>query len=147
MGINTALTEWPSIQIPDAVKQHVDKFFSIMDTNAPEAGGRLAEEIFASDGAIDGHHRFEGTEALRRSRDNAWKVIATRRHEILKVFTDSVTAEDLLVLGQVTVGYVSGEKKRGEFTARISLVDTQTSHPRIKLYKVWMDTAAMVKVE
>ncbi|KAK4937362.1 hypothetical protein LTR10_021971 [Elasticomyces elasticus] len=147
MGYNTALAEWPSIQIPHPVKEQVDKFFSIMDTKAPEAGDRLAEEIFASDGVMDGHHRAEGTEALRRCRDNAWKVIQSRRHELLKVYTDSKTAEDLLVLGQVTAGYHSGEKKRGEFTARIRLVDTQTRHPKITLYKVWMDASAMVKVD
>lgn len=62
MGYNTASTEWPSIQVPDQVKEQVDKLFSIMDTNAPEAGDRLAEEIFASDGVIEGHHRAEGTE-------------------------------------------------------------------------------------
>lgn len=65
-------------------------------------------------------------------------MIQSRRHELLKVYTDSETAEDLLVLGQVTVGYNSGEKKRGEFTARIRLIGTKTSRPKVKLYKVWM---------
>jgi hypothetical protein len=62
MGYNTALTEWPAVQIPEAVRQHIDKFFFIMDTNAPGAGDRLAEEIFAGDGVMDSLHRAEGTE-------------------------------------------------------------------------------------
>ena len=62
MGYNTALTEWPAMQIPEAVKQHIDKFFSIMDTSAPSAGDRLAKEIFARDGVMDSLHRAEGTE-------------------------------------------------------------------------------------
>jgi hypothetical protein len=71
MGYNTALVEWPSVQISDPVKQHLDKFFSIMDLNAPEAGDRLADEVFASDGVLVGHHPAKGTEGRHRLRTTA----------------------------------------------------------------------------
>ena len=64
MGYNTALTEWPAMQIPEAVRQHIDKFFSIMDTNAPGAGDRLADEIFAKNGVMYSLRRAEGTEGM-----------------------------------------------------------------------------------
>jgi len=147
MGYNTASTEWPAIEVPDPVKELVDKFFLTMDTNAPESGDKLADDIFARDGVLDGHHRAEGTEAIRRCRDDAWKAIESRRHELLKVYTDSHEADDLLIIGQVTAGLRTGEKKRGEFIARVRIDDAQTRNPKLKLYKVWMDMSAMVTVE
>jgi hypothetical protein len=47
-------------------------------------------------------------------------------------------AEDLLVIGQVTVSLKSGKRQKGEFIARISLSDAQSNNPKIKLYKVWL---------
>jgi hypothetical protein len=66
MGYNTKLAEWPTMQIPEAVKQHIDKFFSIMDTNAPTAGDRLADEIFAKNGVMYSLHRAEGTQGMSK---------------------------------------------------------------------------------
>jgi hypothetical protein len=88
-----------------------------------------------------------GYKAIRRSRDNAWKAIETRRHELLKVYTDGHEAEDLLIIGQVTVGLKDGIAKRGEFVARIALTESQTSNPKIKLYKVWMVSPSRLQVE
>lgn len=62
MGYTTASTEWPVTGVPDAVKSLLDRFFLTMDTNAPESGDRLADEIFAANGILDGHHRAEGTD-------------------------------------------------------------------------------------
>ena len=76
--------------------------------------------------------------AIRRSRDNAWKVIDTRRHEVLKVYTTNTEADDLLLIGRVTVGYKNGETKEGEFIGRIKISYRHISHPRTQLYKVWM---------
>jgi hypothetical protein len=66
MGYSTELAEWPTIQIPEAVKQHIDKFFSIMDTNSPRAGDRLADEIFAKNGVMYSLHCAEGTECMSK---------------------------------------------------------------------------------
>jgi hypothetical protein len=88
-----------------------------------------------------------GCKAVRRSRDNAWKTIETRRHELLKVYTDGNAAEDLLIIGQVTVGLKDGIAKKGEFVARIALTEGQTSNPKIKLYKVWMVSPNELQVE
>jgi hypothetical protein len=88
-----------------------------------------------------------GYKAIRRSRDNAWKTIETRRHKLLKVYTDGPEAEDLLIIGQVTVGLKDGIAKRGEFVARIALTDGHTSNPKIKLYKVWMVSSNQLQVE
>lgn len=165
MGYNTDLTEWPAVGVPEVVKSLVDKLFSVLDTKSPGAGDKLADEIFAVDGVLDSSHRFEGAEGLwsdlrcscglepdnlvdqlndvyhleiRTSRKDAWTMIASRSHEILKVYTDSYETSDLLMIGQLTVRLKSEEQKRGQFIARISLTDSQTAEPRIKLYKVWM---------
>lgn len=159
MGYNTELTEWPSTSVPQPAKLLVDKLFAVLDSKAPEAGDTLADEVFTKDGCLDSHHRFEGADgmqpdlcsnlmcptqrltldiAIRRSRINAWMTLTSRRHEVLKVYTDSYEGDDLLLIGQLTAGFASGELKRGEFIARIRLSQSLSAMPRIKSYKVWM---------
>lgn len=65
-------------------------------------------------------------------------MIETRRHELLKVYTDSQEGDDLLIIGQVTVGLRTGERKRGELIARTRIDGAHTSSPKLMLYKVWM---------
>ncbi|KAJ9636451.1 hypothetical protein H2204_005284 [Knufia peltigerae] len=147
MGYNTELTEWPSTSVPQPAKLLVDKLFAVLDSKAPEAGDTLADEVFTKDGCLDSHHRFEGADAIRRSRINAWMTLTSRRHEVLKVYTDSYEGDDLLLIGQLTAGFASGELKRGEFIARIRLSQSLSAMPRIKSYKVWMDASAMKTVD
>lgn len=42
----TTKTEWPSTPVPETLKNLMDRFFVIMDKNTPDAGARLAAEIF-----------------------------------------------------------------------------------------------------
>ncbi|KAH7074370.1 hypothetical protein BKA63DRAFT_312452 [Paraphoma chrysanthemicola] len=147
MGYSTALTEWPSLAVPQAVKDLIDKLFATMDLNDPRAGDILADEIFTVDGLIDGRHKAQGSEALRKCRDNVWTAIHSRKHELLKVYVSSETCEDILAIGQVTIGYKNGEKKIGEFIARLLIHHPQSAASKLKLYNVWMDIAAMQKIK
>jgi hypothetical protein len=55
MGYNTANTKWPtSVAIPDSDKSRIDTFFNLLDTDSPEVGDRLADEIFVEDGILSG---------------------------------------------------------------------------------------------
>ena len=42
----TTKTEWPATHIPATLKNLMDHFFVIMDKNTPDAGDRLAAEVF-----------------------------------------------------------------------------------------------------
>lgn len=65
MGYNTELTEWPSTKVPEPVMLQVDKLFAVLDSKASEAGDKLADEVFTTDGILDSHHRFEGADGMQ----------------------------------------------------------------------------------
>lgn len=54
MGYNTDETAWPAVSIPNTIKSLIDTFFSILDDSSDSAGPRLADEIFTSDGVLNG---------------------------------------------------------------------------------------------
>jgi hypothetical protein len=45
----TTDTEWPKTPVPETLKKLMDHFFVIMDNNTPDAGARLAAEVFTPD--------------------------------------------------------------------------------------------------
>jgi hypothetical protein len=65
MGYNTASTEWPAFELPGPVKTLVDTLFAVLDNPSPKSGDRLADEIFASDGAMASHHPSRGKEGIK----------------------------------------------------------------------------------
>lgn len=51
MGYSTDSTEWPTgIEVSQAVKNLIERFYLLLDDNSPSSGDTLADEIFASDG-------------------------------------------------------------------------------------------------
>jgi hypothetical protein len=76
--------------------------------------------------------------AIRKSRNEAWKVIKTRRRKVLRVYAHDTEGLDLLIIGNVTMGLPNDKEVAGEFTARIVFVaDEKQGNPKIKLYTVW----------
>jgi hypothetical protein len=156
-GYNTELTKWPSSASPQ-VKELIDRLFRTLDDTGPGAGDVLADQVFAANGSIEGHHSFIGTERLyallsrscradadlfspqeiRRSRDKAWNVITSRRHEIQQVYVaDTSKADDLMLRGTVAVELVNGKKLKGGFAARVTVHGTDGGSPRVSLYEVF----------
>jgi hypothetical protein len=50
--MTTPDTEWPSTPIPTPVKDLLSRFYVLGNSNAPESGRQLGEEIFTPDGQI-----------------------------------------------------------------------------------------------
>ncbi|KAH8886620.1 hypothetical protein GQ53DRAFT_769189 [Thozetella sp. PMI_491] len=138
MGYNTAATEWPTgVYVPSAVKLLVDKFLGLLDDDSPDVGDALVE-IFSPNGvAYFGGQPFKGASALRQSRIHAWTAIATRRHEVLRVYAADEAASDLLFIGNVAMGLRNGKSVKGEFVGRITILNPESEHPLIQLYQVW----------
>ncbi|KAH6700645.1 hypothetical protein BKA61DRAFT_740901 [Leptodontidium sp. MPI-SDFR-AT-0119] len=147
MGYNTAATEWPSTSPSPQIKALIDQFFLLLDSDSLDTGDRLAETIFMPDGTMVGPGgAAEGSEAIRRSRDEAWKLVKTRRHTVIRVYAHDAQSLDLLLLGHVKMELANGKDVAGDFTARITLVAEDASQtPKIKLYQVWADSAPMKK--
>ncbi|KAH6955738.1 hypothetical protein BKA56DRAFT_603571 [Ilyonectria sp. MPI-CAGE-AT-0026] len=135
---NTASAEWPLISISSAVKDLVQTYFGLMDDPSDTVGDRLADELFTSDGRIvAGSHATSGTEELRKSRVNVWKAIATRRHEVRRVYAFSDKGDDILLVGHVIMGLRNQQEVGGEFAARMTFDLSDPSKPKLKLYQVW----------
>ncbi|PVH70567.1 hypothetical protein DL98DRAFT_540740 [Cadophora sp. DSE1049] len=145
MGYSIARTEWPSYLIFEAKKQLIESLFLTLDDTSSGAGDRLADEIFAIDGVFNGSHAATGTEGIRRCRDQAWKVIRKRRHEILKVYIADTEAADLLLLGKVRAELQNGRAITSDFAARVVLENAETNRPKVKLYQVFVDHAPLMK--
>ena len=64
MGYNTDAAEWPTVvQVPQAVRDLIDRFYRLLDDDRSNVGDILADEIFTKDGvAYFGAHAFRGTE-------------------------------------------------------------------------------------
>lgn len=64
MHDNTSDTEWASaIEIPNDIRELIDGYFSLLDTNRGDVGDRLVDEIFAPDAVIHGPKAtFEGSD-------------------------------------------------------------------------------------
>lgn len=74
---------------------------------------------------------------IRVSRDHAWKAIATRRHQVLKVYFADSDGSDLLFIASVIMSLRNGKQVEGEFTGRLVIADTKGPNPRLSLYQVW----------
>ncbi|KAH7013821.1 hypothetical protein EDB80DRAFT_381839 [Ilyonectria destructans] len=146
MGYGIDSAEWPTgIEVPSPVKQLIERFYQLLDNSDPGIGDLLADEIFADNGvAYFGATPFSGTEEIRNSRANAWKVISMRKHEVLKVYLSDNNASDLLFTARVAMGLTNGRNVEGEFTGRLVIADPQTASPKLLLYQVWGDTSALV---
>lgn len=47
MGYNTNSTKWPTAaEVPQPVKDLIDRFYNLLDDDKPEVGAILADEIF-----------------------------------------------------------------------------------------------------
>lgn len=77
------------------------------------------------------------TPEIRASRDHAWKAIATRRHQVLRVYVADSDASDLLFIASVTMGLRNGKRVEGEFAGRLVISGTGGPNPRLSLYQVW----------
>jgi hypothetical protein len=63
MTYTTEGTVWPEDPIPEKIKALIDRFFIIADLKAPEAGPRLASEIFTPNATlVMGAHKIAGSE-------------------------------------------------------------------------------------
>lgn len=62
MGYNTESTEWPTAaEVPQAIRDLIDRFYSLLDDDRPEVGATLADEVFTPDGvAYFGGAAFHG---------------------------------------------------------------------------------------
>lgn len=76
---------------------------------------------------------------LKASRATAWTHIASRKHDIQKVFAGSVDSvgSDIMMLGRLDLGLRNGNSLSMDFISRFVLEDTFSVKPKIALCQVW----------
>ena len=79
----------------------------------------------------------DSTPEIARSREGAWEHFQSRRHTILKVYTQSEKADDILLLGELTAEFKNGNSATGQFCARIVVGGPETAKPQFRHYEVW----------
>lgn len=58
-------TVWPEFEIPGPTKSLISRFFELADLNSPEAGPRMASEVFTSDGVMKaGTRQVQGSDRM-----------------------------------------------------------------------------------
>ncbi|EXJ63366.1 uncharacterized protein A1O5_11687 [Cladophialophora psammophila CBS 110553] len=146
MGYNTEGTEWPADNVTPSVKALIDRFFNLLDNTGSDVGNILADEIFAKDAVAQfGMHTFEGSEQIRKSRDNAWTLFTARQHRVLRVYTHDKEGTDLLFIGHVAMDLKNGKHVAGEFTGRFTIADASSPSPQLKSYAIWADSGPLLK--
>jgi hypothetical protein len=74
--------------------------------------------------------------AIAKSREHAWDVITSRRHDVAKVYASDLKGLDLLLIGELTARVSSGKEAIVGFTARIIMQETANGL-RMKRYEAW----------
>jgi len=145
------------------VKDLVYRFFALVDQNRAGVGEELASNVFTSDGIFAGSvGTFKGTagmcctcvgptvcretdclarKELKTCRDQAWTgSLATRRHEVERVFINDAEEVDLVIVGSMTASTRDGEESTHSFLAR-ALLRGQDGKPKIRRYQVLISGA------
>ncbi|KAH9821430.1 snoaL-like domain-containing protein [Teratosphaeria destructans] len=134
-------TIWPTITtLTQETKDLLALFYTLADDAGPDAGPRMAKDVFSSHGTVRAATGvYEGAEAISNSRATAWTQVSARRHTIQRVYVHDDVAQDLMALGTVEMVLRNGDSRVSKFAAR--LVINAESHaakqPRLNLMEVF----------
>jgi len=124
----------------------MDDFFVIMDKNTPDAGPRLAAEVFTPDATfILSGGTYVGTEEIKISRIKAWEIVAARDHKIRRVYTQGDDASDLLMIGRAKMTLNNAKYIEGDFIARAIYENFDTPDIKMKYFQVWGDSGPVIR--
>ncbi|RSL96343.1 hypothetical protein CDV31_013521 [Fusarium ambrosium] len=139
---------WPDNPVPTATKQLIARLLEIGDTDTPDSGEKMAQEIFTHDGVLD-HctYRFEGREAISKCRSGPkppGNRITKSRHHISRVYSQTGKVDDLMLIGERVVEFEKGQTVNNMFAAR-AVVDESTpgTSPRLSLFTIYIASQAL----
>ncbi|KAL2851934.1 hypothetical protein BJY01DRAFT_208821 [Aspergillus pseudoustus] len=140
-------TKWSSTAVDPDIQSLIAGFYELADEKSPDAGPRLAHEIFAPSGKLAGStNTFNGREEISKSRDNAWGKVIARRHQVLQVFTNDPDGHNLMILGVVKMTLWNGQSLEMQFASRFVVDDNslEGNNPRLSLVQVFADSSPLV---
>ncbi|KAH8648259.1 hypothetical protein BGZ61DRAFT_376428 [Ilyonectria robusta] len=123
MSYTSKNTLWLSDSIGQDVKDLITKFYTLADPKESNAGTRMATEVFTNDAVlVTANGTFRGVSEIARSRDNAWSVVESRKHRVLKVFASDQEDPELSILGAVEMSVKNGRSLDSPFACHVKLV-------------------------
>ncbi|CAI6099520.1 unnamed protein product [Clonostachys chloroleuca] len=130
--------QWLSSSVGQHTKDLIATFYELADSREPDAGTRMATEIFTKDAIwITANGTFKGFSEISKSRDNAWSVVKSRKHHILRVFLGNDERSELSILGTGEIEFKNGEKISSPFACYIKLDSLHsTADARISFMQV-----------
>ena len=72
------------------------------------------------------------------SRKKAWDHVATRKHEILRVYTEKRDYTDIMLIGKLDAKYKNGNNLSSEFAARATFEVQGDGKVKANSYQVWV---------
>ncbi|KIN03243.1 hypothetical protein OIDMADRAFT_53039 [Oidiodendron maius Zn] len=142
-----ASTIWPATPVPEHARMLINNFLDILDHNTEDAGEKLVKYIFTADAEFHSSGGVaRGHKEIRASRTAAWKIVKYRRHDVVKVYSATDDASDLMWIGDAVLILKNDKEVKGAFLARIVLEDVNSKDVRIKYFQVWGDSGPMMKV-
>ncbi|CAK7205233.1 hypothetical protein SEUCBS139899_008000 [Sporothrix eucalyptigena] len=132
--------------LPPAVRQILARFYELADDRSPDAGPRMAAEVFSTDAVLFGAgsdpQGTAGATAISKSRDHAWNVVDRRRHTIERVF-GSADGREVMLIGSLDTTLKNGRSLVVPFTAHVNVVRQDGDTPRIQMMHVYADSAPL----
>ncbi|KAK1761941.1 hypothetical protein QBC33DRAFT_502148 [Phialemonium atrogriseum] len=140
MSYVTKEATWPATTLQKGVKEVIARFYELADSKEPDAGPRIANEVFTKDATlVSVSGTFQGFSDISASRDKAWVVVNSRQHSISRVFAGDDKGLELVLLGAVKTGFKNGQVLDSPFACHITVdaSSAKSGDPRLKFMEVF----------
>ncbi|KAF2491725.1 hypothetical protein BU16DRAFT_126852 [Lophium mytilinum] len=140
-----ASISWPTPDFPKKVEELITEFYSLADSKEDTTPERFAA-LFAEDGKMYGlAGASTGRADIAAARPKSWNMIASRKHQPVKVYSFKSDYSDVLVMGQISATLTNGNSVSVEYIAQFVLKGDTSATPVIASYKSWADSAPWFK--
>ncbi|KAK7230048.1 hypothetical protein V2G26_002218 [Clonostachys chloroleuca] len=149
MGYGTESTLWQSDAFSQPIKDLISKYYELSDSPQADAGEILASKVFSSNACvISPQGSFAGSADIAASRENAWKVVESRKHTIDRAFFGSQGGSpEIVIIGSLFMTFRNGKSLDSPFATHIKLdaASASTSQPLISYMEVYTDLSPATK--
>ncbi|KAJ3524177.1 hypothetical protein NM208_g12154 [Fusarium decemcellulare] len=119
----------------------LQSFYRISDTPGETA---KYVDMFTEDATfVLASKKSEGHAAITTMREGMWDAVASRKHQIFKVFPFGTRSDEVMLYGTVALQLKNGGSAEIDWAGRAELVKAAVDgNYRFKFYQVYLDTGA-----
>uniref|UniRef100_A0A8H7N0Z7 NTF2 domain-containing protein n=1 Tax=Bionectria ochroleuca TaxID=29856 RepID=A0A8H7N0Z7_BIOOC len=149
MGYATESTLWQSDAFRQPIKDLISRYYELSDSPQADAGETLASKVFSSDACVKSPQgSFTGSADIAASRENAWKVVESRKHTIDRAFFGQGESPEIVIIGSLFMTFRNGKSLDSPFATHLKLevASASTSQPLISFMEVYTDLSPAMKL-